>query len=135
MPKDFADSFAAGREGAREVLAGLRTRAVDALDLALSEAPEESARKRFTYAKECVLPLLTKIEDAGEREAALEDSTEALRLKVPQVRHLRKTLAVMEEPEDKGRIEDEPTRPRASPSTRRRPRMTWRGSGGLATMC
>lgn len=100
MRKDVADLFAAEGEGAREVLASLVTRAVDALDLVLEDAPEGSARQRFAYAKEHMLPLLTKIEDPGEMEAALEDAAAALKLKAPQVRYLRKTLTAVDELEE-----------------------------------
>lgn len=76
--KDVADLFAAEGGRTAEVLNDLKGRAVDALDLALSEAPEGSARERYGYAREHVLPLLLRLEDAGEREAALEDAAQAL---------------------------------------------------------
>ena len=138
MRKDFADSFAAEGEEARDALAGLATRAVDALDLVLSKAPEESARKRFAFAKEYVLPLLTRIEDSGDREAALEDAAEALKLKATQMKHLRKVLAAMEEPEDKGQGDCTLER-RSSRYPLTRPRGTGhresRGLGGTRRGC
>lgn len=99
MRKDVADLFAIEGEGTRGTLAHLKDRAVDALDLALSEAPEGgSARERYRYAKESVLPLLTKIEDPGERSAALTDVTETLKL---GVRDLRETIAAMAQQEER----------------------------------
>src|SRR5215218_6074050 len=73
--KDTADLFQARGEGAREILHAVSSRAVDALDLTLSEAPEGSARERYRYAREHALPLLLRLEDEGEREAALRDVT------------------------------------------------------------
>ena len=93
MRKDVADLFASEGEGAREILGGLKGRALDTLDLALDEAPEGSVRERYRYAREQVLPLLAKLEDAGEREAALQDAAEALGLKAT---HLRKALSQTE---------------------------------------
>src|SRR5215211_2413512 len=72
--KDFADVFADQGEAARELLGHLRERAVDALQLELSEAPKGSnSLGAYRVAKERVLPLLLKLEDEGEREAALHD--------------------------------------------------------------
>ena len=88
--KDLADLFQARGDAAREVLSDLKSRAVDALDMTLSDAPEGSARERYHFAKERVLPLLTRLEDEGEREAALQDAADSLKLRAPQ---LRKALA------------------------------------------
>jgi hypothetical protein len=62
----------------------------------LSEAPEGSARARYRYAKEKVLPLAGRFEDAGEREAAIQDAAKGLKLKAGQ---LRDALADLERPE------------------------------------
>jgi hypothetical protein len=78
MHKDFAELFAAEGENASKVLDSLQDEAIDALDLALSEAPEGSARERYRYAKEHVLPLLLELEDEGERRAAMKDVADAL---------------------------------------------------------
>jgi DNA-binding MarR family transcriptional regulator len=78
--KDAADLYQARPEEAREVLHALSSSALDALDLMLSEAPEDSNRERYRYAREHVLPLLLKLEDEGEREAALKDATNELGL-------------------------------------------------------
>ncbi len=89
MIKDVADLFAAEGEGAREILEGLMAEAKDALDLTLEEAPDSSARERFRHAREAVFPLLLRIDDDGERRAALIDVAQALKL---PVRDLRKAF-------------------------------------------
>lgn len=76
MLKDAADLYRARGEGALEVLHALSGGAVDALDLTLLETPEGSARERYRYAKEHVLPLLLRLEDEGERGAALQDAAD-----------------------------------------------------------
>jgi hypothetical protein len=91
--KDFADVFAEQGEAAREVLGHLQERAVDGLHLELSEAPQGSnSLGDYRVAKERVLPLLLKLEDEGERDAALHDVT--AKLKLP-IKPLRKALAGM----------------------------------------
>src|SRR5215218_3664989 len=91
--KDFADVFADQGEAAREVLEHLRQRAVDALHLELSEAPKGSNNLgAYRVAKERVLPLLLKLEDEGERDAALHDVAAKLKL---SIKPLRKALAAM----------------------------------------
>lgn len=47
-------------------------------------------------------------------ESRIRDK-EALKLKAPQVRHLRKVIAAMEEPEDEDSIEGEPEKPETTP--------------------
>jgi DNA primase len=94
--KDVADLFRARGEAARGVLERLRARAVDALDLALPEVADGSARARYRYAKETVLPLLCQLEDEGERDAAIQDTANGLDLKVGQ---LRSALASLERQE------------------------------------
>ncbi len=74
MLKDAADLFVAEGERAREVLEALKEESKDALDLALSEAPGGSARERYRHAREGIFPLLVRIEDEGERGAALDDA-------------------------------------------------------------
>jgi hypothetical protein len=96
--KDFADVFAEQGEVAREVLGHLRERAVDALHLELSEAPKGSNNLgAYRVAKERVLPLLLKLEDEGERDAALHDVAAKLKL---SIRPLRKALAAMLEEQE-----------------------------------
>src|SRR5215207_11459515 len=95
MIKDAADLYQARGEGAREVLHAIRGRAVDALDLALSEAPKASARERYHYAREHALPLLLRLEDGGEREAALQDVADGVKLGIKPLRH---ALASMSQP-------------------------------------
>jgi len=64
-----------------------------ALHLELSEAPKDSnSLGTYRVAKERVLPLLLKLEDEGERDAALHDV--AATLKLP-IKPLRKALATM----------------------------------------
>jgi hypothetical protein len=67
------------------VLEALKNRAVDGLDLALEEAPKSSTRVKYRYAREEVLPLLLRLEE-GEREAALQDAAESLKLKASSLR-------------------------------------------------
>src|SRR5215213_4654165 len=106
--KDFADVFADQGEAAREILERLRERAVDALHLELSEAPKGSnSLGAYRAAKERVLPLLLKLEDEGERDAALHDVAAKLKL---YIKPLRKALVAMLE-EQRGSQEEqaEPT--------------------------
>jgi DNA primase len=104
MRKDFADVFAEQGEAAREVLGHLRERAVDALHLELSEAPKGSnTLGAYRTAKERVLPLLLKLEDEGERDAALHDVAAKLKL---SIKPLRKALAAMIE-EQRGSQEEQ----------------------------
>jgi hypothetical protein len=85
--KDLAELvFERGKVSAREGLEELKVRAVDALDLTLSEAPDGSTRARYLYAKEHVVPLLCRLKDEGEREAAIKDAARSLKLKVGQLR-------------------------------------------------
>jgi hypothetical protein len=103
--KDFADVFADRGEGAREVLGRLRERAVDALHLELSEAPKGSdSLGAYRVAKERVLLLLLKLEDEGERDAALHDVAARLKL---SIKPLRNALAAMLE-EQRGSQQDQP---------------------------
>ena len=112
--KDPADLCRERGGAAAQVLEGLKERATDALDLALSEAPAGNNRARYRYAREFVLPLLPKIEDAGERDAALLDAADVLKLKPAQ---LRKALAEIETPVEPEAEEQEDflVEPEASP--------------------
>ena len=58
---------------------------MDALDLALSEVPEGSARARYRYAKEPCCRCSVSFEDEGEREAAIQDAAKGLKLKAGQL--------------------------------------------------
>jgi len=111
--KDTADLFQARGEGAREVLHAVSSRAVDALDLTLSEAPEGSARERYRYAREHALPLLLRLEDGGEREAALQDVADGVKLGIKPLRH---ALASMSQPPvEEEQAEGEPAEPELTP--------------------
>jgi putative DNA primase/helicase len=91
--KDVADLFAAGGETAKAILEGLKARAVDALDLALSSVPKGSARESYRYFRDEVLTLLLKIEDEGERHAAADDAAKKLGMKSADVRRALKPAA------------------------------------------
>src|SRR5215216_4549065 len=113
MIKDAADLYQARGEGAREVLHAIRGRGVDALDLALYEAPKASARERYRYGREHVLPLLLRLEDEGEQEAALKDAAKGLGLRVTS---LRDALSDMEPPTgEEEPAEAEPQEPEPTP--------------------
>ncbi len=97
--KDIADLFAAEREKAKRMPEELKARAVDALDLSFSEAPKGSTRERYCYARDEVLPLLLKITDVGERNAAVDDAAKVLGLKAVDLRRvLKQEIAVEGEP-------------------------------------
>jgi len=101
--KDVADLFAAEGEGAKEILENLKAGALDALGVAISEAPPEGDNlRRYRYFKEALLPLLMCLKDAGERRAALEDIARELSLKVS---NLNKALVAAEKQEQKKRAE------------------------------
>jgi transcriptional regulator with XRE-family HTH domain len=107
--KDLADLLRnRGNEAAQEVLKELKTRAADALDLALSEAPDGSTRARYRYAKWHVVPLLCQLKDEGEREAAIKDAADSLKLKVGQLRSVLEALEGAESAR-------EPVKPEAEP--------------------
>ncbi len=107
MIKDAADLFAAKGEEARGTVENLKIDARDALDLALSEAPS-SRRERYRYATERIFPLLLRLEDEGERGAALDDVAGRLGLRKTD---LRKALAeaveaARQNQEERGRDEE-----------------------------
>jgi 5S rRNA maturation endonuclease (ribonuclease M5) len=92
--KDFADLYQEQREGAREVLEELKGRAVDALDIATVEIPNDpSKRRRLAYVRESALPLILQqletrgpialLEPAKDSEvmAILDDVAAAAKLK------------------------------------------------------
>jgi DNA primase len=91
--KDLADVFAEEGREAAGILEDVKAAAVDALELELSEAPKGSnSLGAYRVAKERILPLLLKLEDEGERDAALHDV--AGKLKLP-IKPLRKALAAV----------------------------------------
>jgi DNA primase len=91
--KDAADLFADECLTAVEVIEGLKAVAADALHLELSEAPKGSnSLGAYRVAKERILPLLLRLEDEGERDAALHDVAGELKL---SIKPLRKALAAM----------------------------------------
>jgi hypothetical protein len=72
--KDAADLFAAEGDEAREILEELKEQAQDALGLAVSEVPPKgNTLGQYRFFKETELPLLMRLEDPGERRAALHD--------------------------------------------------------------
>src|SRR5919112_2060934 len=72
--KDAADLFAAEGDEAREILDDMKEQAQDALGLAVSEAPPKgNTLGQYRFFKETELPLLMRLEDQGERRAALHD--------------------------------------------------------------
>lgn len=99
--KDVADLFAADGEGAKAVIERLKTKAEDALDLALAEAPKGSARGRYHYFRDVLAPLLVKIADEGERNAAADDAARALGLKAGDLRRVLKPDVVADETTEK----------------------------------
>ncbi len=122
MIKDVADLFAVKGGGARAVLEGLKDKGKDGLDLAIDEAPKGSMRRSYLYVLERVFPLLMRIEDDGERYAALDDVCKALGLKV---KDLRKALGEEEEkakPTEKE--EEEPKSLAPEPGTERHEKAT-----------
>jgi DNA primase len=89
--EDVANLFADEGQSIAETLIDLKTAAVDALYLELAEAPEGSNHLRaYRTAKERILPLLLKLEDEGEQDAALHDVANKLKL---SIKPLRKALA------------------------------------------
>jgi putative DNA primase/helicase len=98
--KDVADLFAAQGDTAKAIIEQLIARAQDALDLALAKAPKGSTRDRWHYAKENILPLLRKLEDEGERNAAIDDTAKALGLKATDLRRDLKPQTAIEQAED-----------------------------------
>jgi len=107
--KDFADLFAAEGEAAKVRLEGLKDRAVDALGVAIYEAQEGSTAqkdnlKTYKFAKEQILPLLLRLEEEGERDAALKDIAHKLKL---TLKPLRKALAALEESEQEETEQEE----------------------------
>ena len=66
----------------------------DALELALSEAPEDSQRERYRYARERIFALIEGLEDEGERGPALDDAAKQLKL---GKKDLRDSFAAFEE--------------------------------------
>jgi DNA primase len=108
-----------GKATARKVLEGLKARAVDALELEAREVEEHSAdgsQSLATYrrTKERILPLVARLEDEGERDAALRDVARRTGL---GLRSLRKALDDAEEaPESEGVVtEAVPEEPSVAP--------------------
>jgi DNA primase len=91
--KDPADLYWAKGKEAREDLEKLKGSATDALELELSEAPAgKNSLGAYRAAKERILPLLSRLEDEGERDAALHDVASRLKL---SIKPLRKVLAAL----------------------------------------
>ncbi len=116
MIKDAADLFALEGARAEEILKGLKEDAKDALDLVLLEAPAGSARERYRHARERVFPLLVRLEDEGERGAALDDAAGSLGLGKRDLRkafgeYAEQTRQVQGAAEHDDEPEDEPLAP------------------------
>ena len=123
MRKDFAGSFAAEGAEAKERLGELKARAVDALGLELSEAPT-SANSLGAYrtAKDRILPLLLKLEDEGEQDAALHDVAAGLKLSIKPLRKALARLRAQTEEAKEGPPETDGSAPK--PGTERHDRAT-----------
>jgi hypothetical protein len=121
MIEDMAALFAREGEGARQIVEELQEEAMDALELALGEAPEGTARQRYLYAKERAFPLLLRIGDPAERGAALADVAKSLGL---NGRDLRKALSDLEKETQAEAVdeEDEPHDLIPEPGTERHER-------------
>jgi DNA primase len=101
--KDFADLFAEAGQSSAETLTDLKSAAIDALYLELAEAPEGSNHLgAYRAAKERILPLLLKLEDEGEKDAALRDVAHKLNLPIKPLRKAleEKTTALSREPDE-----------------------------------
>jgi hypothetical protein len=108
-----------GKGEARKVLEDLKAKAVDALELELREVEENSADGSHSLAtyrrtKARILPLVTRLEDEGERDAALRDVARRAGL---SLRSLRNALDDSEEaPESEGTVaQEEPPEPSVDP--------------------
>jgi hypothetical protein len=109
-----------GKGAAGKVLENLKAQAVDALELELREVEQTSAdgsQSLTTYrrTKERILPLLARLEDEGERDAALRDVARRTGL---GLRSLRKALDDSQVvPESEGAVaEGEPEEPSVAPN-------------------
>src|SRR5215218_5627143 len=93
--KDAADLFAAEGDTAKEILDNLKEKAKDALSLAIFEAPPKGdTLGGYRYFRQEELPLLMRLEDPGERRAALHNisNEQNLGLKI-----LQRSLTAAEE--------------------------------------
>jgi putative DNA primase/helicase len=100
--KDINDLFRDEGEKAKTYLEELKPSSVDALDLALSEAPKGSSnRQMWAYAREHVLPLMACHKNEGERNAALADAAKALGLKASDLQRAVKSETPAEDKETK----------------------------------
>ena len=87
MRKDFADLFAAEGQEALETLHELKSRAADALDLAVEGIPDvPSKRERLKYIRESVFPLVLGLPREADRLAALEDVVAVAKVKASVLR-------------------------------------------------
>lgn len=98
--KDISDLFEVNGDASRQVLGKLKADTKDALDMALAEVPKGSTRDRYRYARDEVLPLIIRLEDEGERNAAIDDIAPALKLKASELRKAIKTKTIGKAPED-----------------------------------
>jgi DNA primase len=95
--KDVADLYRLRGEEAGAVLEALKADAVDALELELSEVSKGSDSLRaYRVVKAQILPLLLRLEDEGEQDAALKDVARRLGL---NVRPLREAMTAFQEAE------------------------------------
>jgi len=95
--KDVADLFADEGHSATEVLTDLKAAAVDALYLELDEAAKGSDNLgAYRAVKVRILPLLPKLEDEGEQDAALHDVAHKLKLPIKPLRNALAEQKAME---------------------------------------
>ncbi len=88
MRKDIADLFASEGQAALKTLNDLRSRATDALELAIDGIPDvPSKRKKLSYVRESVFPLLLRLPKESDRLAALDDVAAATKLKPAVLKH------------------------------------------------
>jgi putative DNA primase/helicase len=98
--KDINDLFREEGEKAKKQLEELKPSSMDALDLALSEAPKGSSnRQMWSYARQHILPLMACHVDEGERNAAIADAAKALGLKASDLQRAVKLETPAEERE------------------------------------
>ena len=101
--EDVADLFADEGQSAPEMLIDLKATAVDALYLELAEAPRGSNNlEAYRAVKVRILPLMLKLEDEGEQDAALHDVAHKLKLSIKPLRKAltEKLMALSTEPDE-----------------------------------
>jgi hypothetical protein len=100
--KDPADLFSSNVQGAKTLVDELKERAVDALELELSDATTYSQREKWRHFREKILQLLIQIEDESERSAALQDVAQSTKLGMSELREVLKVRVQQEKESEKG---------------------------------